>query len=52
MEVANTLAYYGMAKITAVKSFIIQALGVDPINKCWSKFTLSLSLSLYAKPFQ
>jgi len=25
MEVANTLAYYDMARITAVKSFIIQA---------------------------
>jgi hypothetical protein len=25
MEVANTLAYYDTAKITAVKSFIVQA---------------------------
>ncbi len=27
MEVANTLAYYDMATITAVKSFIVQATG-------------------------
>ncbi len=44
MEVANTLAYNGMVTITAVKSFMIQAPGVDPINKFWSKFTLSLFL--------
>jgi hypothetical protein len=29
MEVANTLAYYNMATITAVKSFIVQA----PVGK-------------------
>ncbi len=27
MEVANTIAYYYMAKITAVKSFIVQGTG-------------------------
>ncbi len=29
MEVANTLAYYDMATITAVKSFIVQAPGLQ-----------------------
>jgi hypothetical protein len=29
MTVANTLAYYYMAKITAVKSFMVQASGHD-----------------------
>jgi hypothetical protein len=29
MEVANTLAYYDMATITAVKSFIVQAPSVS-----------------------
>jgi hypothetical protein len=29
MEVANTLAYYDTATITVVKSFIVQAPGVD-----------------------
>jgi len=27
LEVANTLAYNGMATITAIKSFLVQALG-------------------------
>jgi hypothetical protein len=31
MEMANTLAYYDMATITAVKCFIVQALGVKII---------------------
>ncbi len=31
MEVANTLAYYNMATITAVKSFIVQ----DPRREDW-----------------
>jgi hypothetical protein len=30
--VANTLAYYDTATITAVKSFIVQAPGVNPIK--------------------
>jgi hypothetical protein len=29
LRLANTLAYYNSAKITAVKSFITQALGFD-----------------------
>jgi hypothetical protein len=33
MEVANTLAYYDMATITAVKSFIVQAPGVFVLGK-------------------
>ncbi len=36
MEVANTLAYYDMARITAVKTFIAQAQGVNSIKKYWS----------------
>ncbi len=32
MEVANTLAYFDMATITAVKCFIVQAPGLDPIR--------------------
>jgi hypothetical protein len=32
MEVANTLAYYDTATITAVKSFIVQAPGGSPIQ--------------------
>jgi hypothetical protein len=38
MEAANTLAYYHMATITAVKSFIVQApgekLGLDFNSTC------------------
>jgi hypothetical protein len=30
--VANTLAYYDTATITAVKSFIVQALGVSGVS--------------------
>jgi hypothetical protein len=33
--VANTLAYYDTATITAVKSFIVQALGVN-VTKLFS----------------
>jgi hypothetical protein len=33
MEVANTLTYYDMATITAVKSFIVQAPGSKMFNK-------------------
>jgi hypothetical protein len=29
MKVANTLPYYGAAKITAVNGFIVQAPGVE-----------------------
>jgi hypothetical protein len=32
MQVANTLAYYNTAIITAVKSFIVQAAGVKELN--------------------
>jgi hypothetical protein len=32
MEVANTLAYYETATITAVKSFKVEALGACTIN--------------------
>ncbi len=32
MQVANTLAYYHMAIITAVKSFIVQAPGANVIS--------------------
>jgi hypothetical protein len=32
MEVANTLAYYDTATITAVKCFIVQAPGFKPLN--------------------
>jgi hypothetical protein len=32
MEVANTLAYYDIATITAEKSFIVQAPGVNVIK--------------------
>ncbi len=30
--VANTLAYYDAAEITAVKSFVVQAPGANPIK--------------------
>jgi hypothetical protein len=33
MEVANTLAYYNMATITAVKIFIVQAPGVNVVTQ-------------------
>ncbi len=36
---ANALAYYGTATITAVKSFIVQAPGVKVIKRNTSKFT-------------
>ncbi len=39
MTVANTLAYYVMATITAVKSFIVQAPG-----PCVSYNTISINL--------
>jgi hypothetical protein len=32
MEVTNTLAYYNVATITAVGSFIVQAIGVNYIK--------------------
>jgi hypothetical protein len=32
--VANTLAYYDIAKDTAMKSFIVQAFGVTVIKLC------------------
>ncbi len=36
---ANTLAYYDMAIITAVKSFIVQAPGPSVLNFLWTKLT-------------
>ncbi len=39
MEVANTLAYYNTAAITAVKSFIGQAPGINLIKLFCRKFT-------------
>ncbi len=39
MEVANALAYYDTATITAVKSFIVQAPGVNLLKLFYSKFT-------------
>jgi hypothetical protein len=39
MEVANALAYYDTATITAVKSFIVQAPGVNLLKLFCSKFT-------------
>jgi hypothetical protein len=32
MEMGNTLAFYGMATLKAVKSFIVKAQGVGAIN--------------------
>jgi hypothetical protein len=32
MEMANTLAYYNTATITAIKRFIVQAIGANPIK--------------------
>jgi hypothetical protein len=37
MAVANTLAYYVMATITAVKSFIVQAPGACTLKTLWSR---------------
>jgi hypothetical protein len=36
MEVANTLALYVMATVTAFKSFIVQAPGLKPLILGWS----------------
>ncbi len=41
MEVANTLAYYDTATITAVKSFIVQAPGDNAIKLLRSFLILS-----------
>jgi hypothetical protein len=38
MEVANTLAYYDTATITAVKSFIVQAPEVKLLNYFLNSF--------------
>ncbi len=47
---ANTLAYYGMATITAVKSFIVQAPGCNlasrkQVNKVAGKCVVKLECS-------
>jgi hypothetical protein len=39
MAVANTLAYYDTATITAVKSFMVQAPEANQTRVFWSKFT-------------
>ena len=52
---ANTLAYYDMATITAVKSFIVQAPGVDPIKLITAViygFMKYAGVFLLGKPFQ
>jgi hypothetical protein len=41
MELANTLAYFDTAALTAVKGFIVQAPEVNPVKKFLSKFTYS-----------
>ncbi len=43
---ANTVAYYDTATITAVKSFIVQAPGANPFKTIQSKFTLTLYCKL------
>ncbi len=48
MEVANTLTYFDMATITTVKSFIVQAPGVDLIKHFGCEFTNDF---LLARPF-
>jgi hypothetical protein len=51
MEVRNTLSYYDMKSITAVKGFIVQALGLNviPLVKlAASPISLSHSQSLSA----
>jgi hypothetical protein len=40
--VANTLAYYDMATITAVKSFIVQATEANIIKQIPQQFTAIL----------
>jgi hypothetical protein len=39
MAVQNILAYYGVATITVVKSFIVQALESNHLKPFWTKFT-------------
>jgi hypothetical protein len=39
MAMANTLAYYDVATIAAVKRFMLKAPGANPIKRLWSKFT-------------
>jgi hypothetical protein len=41
MELANTLAYFDTAALTAVKGFIVQAQEVNPVKKFCSKFPYS-----------
>jgi len=40
MAVANTLAYYDTASITAIKSFIMPARGVQYLGAVSQKFTI------------
>ncbi len=44
MQVANILAYYDKVKITAVKSFIVQAPAADRTKLFGCKFTHALIL--------
>ncbi len=43
MALANTLAYYNMETIMAVKSLTVQAPGASHTIRCWSKFVYSFS---------
>ncbi len=43
MEVANTLAYYDTATITAVKSFIVQAPGGEINKTFYENLTIEFS---------
>jgi len=42
LEVANALAYYDTAKITAVNSFIVQALGLTYIGHLGKDWDISI----------
>ncbi len=55
MEVANTLTYYIMATIAALKFFIAQAPGLKPLILGWCAsamaVTINVSSGLYYKCF-
>jgi hypothetical protein len=44
MEVKNTLAYYNMATITAVKGFIAQAPGSNQTKLFWRNLRLHIDV--------
>jgi hypothetical protein len=48
MAVANTLAYYDTATVTAVKSFIVQAPG-HVLEKMMKKFTKRQKLNSFSE---